>query len=278
MATEKDPENIDSLIQEAGLRIRDCNIGFVLLKGTPTEEDASIGGSGTLVSVEKVTGIVTAGHVLRHLPTSGDVGFARCTDSGEIQKHTIDINLTERLTVWDGIESPSGPDIGFLRLPDQAVGTFMARHTILNLEKRRDRLLASDFAKGPHFDGVFGFLAEWTVDNTEASERRKGFKALYGVGLAGEERTSGEYDFCDLDISYGPEAETPTSFGGMSGGGLWRAHLTRDGDKVTLRDVSFWGVAFYERPESEGKRIIVCHGRRSVYDVLLAQVADRWGG
>jgi hypothetical protein len=77
------------------------------------------------------------------------------------------------------------------------------------------------------------------------------------------EHNRGEFDYHDFDIDL--SLPGPRSFGGVSGGGLWRVWLYRttpDGEidwKISLH-----GVAFYELPIVNERRIIRCHGGRSV--------------
>src|SRR6202051_3174109 len=68
-------------------------IGFVKLEVHNNVEDAIGAGSGTLVSVGKVHGILTAAHVLDNLPDRGTVGIveyrgASTTESGRSRWRT----------------------------------------------------------------------------------------------------------------------------------------------------------------------------------------------
>jgi hypothetical protein len=67
-------------------------IGFVKLEVHDRVEDAIGAGSGTLVSIGKVYGILTAAHVLAHLPDSGAVGIV------EYRGETIHYRKREILT------------------------------------------------------------------------------------------------------------------------------------------------------------------------------------
>ena len=70
----------------------------------------------------------------------------------------------------------------------------------------------------------------------------------------------------------------PTSYGGTSGGGLWRlyAEPTADG-KERLVLSRLLGVAYYETDRTNRWRNkIICHGPRSVYYTLAEAIRSRW--
>ena len=61
--------------------------------------------------------------------------------------------------------------------------------------------------------------------------------------------------------------DLPTSFGGVSGGGVWQVPLIRDrqGD-LEADDYILSGVAFYQTKLDGNHRLIRCHGRKTVYE------------
>ena len=59
--------------------VADSFIGFVTLSGSEGQLDARLGGSGTLAVADGVHAILTAAHVLQHLPCSGDIGLVQAT-------------------------------------------------------------------------------------------------------------------------------------------------------------------------------------------------------
>jgi hypothetical protein len=63
-----------NLVEEISKDISDFVIGFVRLHKTEAGNDAELGGSGTLVQIDNTAGILTARHVLEHLPTTGEIG------------------------------------------------------------------------------------------------------------------------------------------------------------------------------------------------------------
>jgi hypothetical protein len=63
-----------NLVEEISKDISVFVIGFVRLHETEAGNDAELGGSGTLVQIDNTAGILTARHVLEHLPTTGEIG------------------------------------------------------------------------------------------------------------------------------------------------------------------------------------------------------------
>jgi Family of unknown function (DUF6869) len=60
-------------------------------------------------------------------------------------------------------------------------------------------------------------------------------------------------------------SDAPKSFGGVSGGGLWRilAYISPDTGKIDWLQ-RLKGVAFYEFPPKNGGRVLRCHGPSSL--------------
>ena len=63
------------------------------------------------------------------------------------------------------------------------------------------------------------------------------------------------------------------AFGGVSGGGLWQVIIAKnEAGKVILKELILSGVAFYQTQNINNRRVIVCHGRRSVYKKVYDEV------
>ncbi|MBK8909255.1 MAG: hypothetical protein IPM60_15660 [Rhodospirillales bacterium] len=73
----------EPILEEASSVIANFIIGFARVTVHQGAQDADAAGSGTLVTVGPVHGILTAAHVLRNLPDQGEVGIVQSrTDSG----------------------------------------------------------------------------------------------------------------------------------------------------------------------------------------------------
>lgn len=270
---------IDPLLETISADIADFTIGFIRLRNRDGAEDADAAESGTLVTVGALHGILTAAHVLTKLPEHGKVGIVRFPRAGSApQKFAIDMSHTERLLVGCNVSKADGPDLGFLRLSPNDVAILNATNVFFNLDRRREAALL-DQAESSHFDGVAGVIDEWT---TELSPERgfgriKSFRALFGVGLVIKKRESEGFDLLDFEVTYEEGSRSPYSFGGMSGGALWRVYATKNGEgALSITDKKVFGIAFYQSEIVDRKRIITCHGPMSVYRSLIDEIRKRW--
>src|SRR5436190_14729573 len=93
-------------------------IGFATLSVKGNVEDAVCAGSGTLVTVGSLHGILTAAHVLDNLPAKGQVGLVtHADDPSRFQKQSITMEHTDSVLMRGATFDRKGPDLGFLRLP-----------------------------------------------------------------------------------------------------------------------------------------------------------------
>lgn len=266
-------------VDAASKAIANFTVGFCKLSEHSEEPDAVPAGSGTLVTLGSISGILTAAHVLKKLPCQGDIGLAQFPNrppSGHMQK--INMAHAEKVIIAADMRGPTGPDLGFLRLQTVDVQNLKTTGNFVNLGKMGGTVRASEQPAPPYVDAVVGVVAEWTNDPPpkRPSTRRKEFALLFGCGTVVSKRTVNGFDLCDFEVSYPDDLGPPSSYGGMSGGGLWRVYFEVDGNGQNLvRENRLVGVAFYQYP-CEGKQRIVCHGPRSVYRHLVHAMFEKW--
>ncbi|NGO54552.1 hypothetical protein [Allomesorhizobium camelthorni] len=135
---------------------------------------------------------------------------------------------------------PSGPDLGFLRLYGDVVGSLKAKALFFNLEKRVALLSEPQFL--PHYDAIIGVVAERmrTLPDVVADTTLLEIQALFASGVA-RERRADRGDLLEFDAFLPPE-KRPNSYQVTSGGGLWRRYL--DPDEQQIRDRALIGVPF----------------------------------
>jgi len=215
--------------------------------------------------------------VLTELPDKGKVGLVRFARTSAPQKLTIEMAHCEKLIIKGGQFGPEGPDLGLLKLPTTEVGLLKAVNSFFNLSKRRDSVLVNESRTAGYFDGLLGVIAEWTTDLTPERGRKKRFKALFGVGRVVKQQHANGYDLLEFEVTYGPGSESPQSFEGMSGGAMWRVYGTLDADRnqLLVSDKRIFGVAFHQSDITLDRRIITCHGPRSVYGDLIDKVLKK---
>lgn len=260
--------------------IADFTVGFVGLSTEGSNEDAHAAGSGTLIAVGSIKGILTAAHVLDNLPDTGEVGllsFPRV--QARAYRQTIDMSAAEKLLIGSRPFGPMGPDLGFLRLGPRDAEALEARNVFFNLGRRRALILAETPTSTSYFDGLSGVIAEWTTDSpTEENwSKRKDFFALYGTGIVVREHMSDGFDLVDFEVSYDEAVKRPNSYKGMSGGSLWRVYgALHENGRLLVSEKRIFGVAFFQSERFDNKRIITCHGPMGIYGHLIDAISDVW--
>jgi hypothetical protein len=164
-------------------------IGFARLSTTDNVEDAISAGSGTLVTVGSLHGILTAAHVLDALPKLGKVGLILSADNPvQFGKQAITMEHTEAPVIIRGKAfGPNGPDLAFLKLTDEALGWLKAKNSFYSLSKRRDDVLAGKHPTPSHTDTIVGVIHELTkpLPGQESGVRRVLFFTIFcGVRMS----------------------------------------------------------------------------------------------
>lgn len=255
------------------LKIAGCSIGFLEL----LENDVEPLGSGTLVRIGNIAGIVTASHVWNSITTKklDRVGFYQnAYRKSEIQNTTEDVSFLNEMKIEQKPYDQLGPDVAFVKLSPSKATTLEALGTFLNVEKHRETIAALDATDIYRADAVAGLVAEWEKTVTiHGKAKVVKLEALMNVGSA--RKIEDGRDGLDR-FEFAPEPEPgfdlPSSYGGMSGGGLFRTYLARD----YVAHVAFMGVAFWETKVDGKAAKIICHGPKSIYGKLIPKVTKRW--
>ena len=266
-----------TLVEEASRDICDFSIGLVRLRDSGSEPEAMLGGSGTLVQIGDVYGILTACHVLDYIHRDEAVGLLIAnTLAPTLQRVTVSSKAIEffRTRVPCTHKGEQGPDVGLLLLSSLDAGSLKARKSFYNLGKR-EWMAASPPALEEGVWYLCGFPDESTTQR--GPERRftkvTSFVGACGTGTVGRELVDGHFDYLDFEVGYGGVNEPPRDFGGFSGGGLWQVPMIRTSDgTLKVKELLLSGVAFYQYPDSNDRRTIRCHGRRSIYGQTLRSV------
>ena len=243
-----------NLMENVSKDILDFAIGFVKLREIKSEhenmseEDAELGGSGTLIQIGKTSGILTAHHVLKNLPKTGEIRLIIATRfSPQLRRMTLQSEFLRRVEIARGPNDSEGPDLGLLILPPTDVGRLLVLKSFYNLSIRCKRMIA---APPPCDEGLWflcGFAGELTSDESpeQGYARVKAFHGMVGVGWVKKEYRAGDFDCIEFEARYGGINEPPKSFGGFSGGGLWQVPLIRNEDHtLQAKELLLSGVAF----------------------------------
>jgi len=237
--------------------------------------DGQLCGTGTLITIDGVYGILTAAHVAQTLDESERAGtLATILDRrgsqlvGEPAKH-FEIFATKPAGEW-GI---FGPDLAFVRLPSPSglLSGLLTKKSFWDLTRKgvaQRPVVILD--KTPM--ASYGAVDERT-ERTENMVRLNTF-LVYGASPKVFEWEG--YDYIDMRSRRSLQPEMPTRFGGLSGSGVWRFDIARyHKDRFELFGFHLAGVAFYQLPESEPDIVAIrYHGPLSIYQRLLPAVRN----
>lgn len=225
-------------------------------------------GTGTLITVDGTSGILTAAHVISQLSKQCSLGVISSFE-GRLERIRYQFNHLALHKIAKGEEEADGPDIGLIVLPNQDISYLKSEKVFYNLNKRErvHGLAPLDTKTG--FWLMCGFPGEWEqsriVDNTESVI--KSFGALCGTSSISKEYAAGEYDYIEINVDCSSaNPEIPSSFGGLSGAGIWQMPLVKNqAGEINPDEFILSGVAFYQTSIENGWRCLRCHGRKTIY-------------
>jgi len=170
----------------------------------------------------------------------------------------------------------SGPDLGFLRLPPENVGYLGATSSFYNLSRRRDDVFTGQTPSKMYFDVVAGAIDEHTKVVPGPFPVSVSFQATVFTGEICSRTYINGCDLYDFKIGANPNYEIPSSFEGASGGGAWRIYCEiKEGEPAVVQK-RLLGVLFYQSLTSGGERLITLHGPKSVYQLLLENIIEKF--
>lgn len=281
MATAKPMEmsQDEIILNEIRKRLENHSIGFLQLNTRAGAEDAICAGSGTLIAVGPVSGILTAAHVITALPERGEVGLLRFPGRVETQQRMkIRMEYLDSVVIGSPPFNEEGPDLGFLKLPSQYIDALEAVGCVFhNVSARRDDVLSRRYPTKNAICCAMGVIHSWTRLLTPLSPntRRMSFAGLIEPGETEPAPTIRGYDRHVFVPQTDEGYEPPDSYQGMSGGGLWCVSINREAHAPIA---GHWlvGVRYHQSDVIDGTRTITCHGREGVYRFLMEDVSAKW--
>lgn len=254
-------------------RVCHSAVGFLTLRDN--EQAADVAGSGTLVQLGKLKGILTAGHAVNNLPKEGRIELVRFSGTNpSLQNLHLDMSHTDGETLWDGTNGHA-PDLGFLKLPDHAAATIEAQGGVFyHLEKTREFVSSSPSNLMSKSHVVVGVVDEWSEEAAGAvpKTKKKIVGGLFGAAKSVREFKEGDAELLEVDVDYAFGTRVPESYGGVSGGALWELHVEKDGEKIVSVGKKLRGVAFRQ---SDDHSLVVCNDLPSIAK-LIERIKVRW--
>ncbi|HNQ89005.1 MAG TPA: hypothetical protein PKM73_10360 [Verrucomicrobiota bacterium] len=241
----------------------------------------SLVGSGTLVSIGRACGILTADHVWQAVKR-GEAKDHFCLVLGsELQRFEYSFQECTPVIVgeYSSQHAEAGPDLAFIRLDNLLkLGTIRSRKSFFPLEAQ----------KGKIFDQMPVDRCPWLVwgapdeksrrFSTESGEPILKLTHFAGASEFSEKVDREGFDYVKVRIPSG-DGNFPSRYGGVSGGGVWIPFRLSEDPKgqVLKTNVSLLlaGVAYYEIEEEPRYMTLLLHGPKSVYGRVIDEVLQR---
>ena len=276
-------------IRKASANVSNYTVAFL----RPTENlsiPPSVLGTGVLVSVKGKRIILTANHLTDEIAIHGATMMA--LSPGQQSLIPL-VQVTEIFPIGKPSENKKEPDLSFFILPPETMRSIAAQKSFFNLGKHRDLSLdranlgIAELSRHSYF--VQGHPGEQSRFNEE-TQMLTFFNYNFITGP--EEPDSyipadeSGYDYLVLpakEEEYSERIDGPpssgkpplSSWGGMSGGGVWLTSPRRKDDKIEFAPPVLFGICFWEFRDENGKIICVkTHGPVSLYRMLYREVQD----
>jgi hypothetical protein len=276
---EVDETTLRGLLESEVPTLSHYSIGFVLPTATNGQLDANLGGSGTLVTIDSVHGILTARHVIEVLRKNKNTALVLPSSAKELHHVPLRIEFCSDLSFGNPGEESNGPDLAMLIPPPDVLETLRAKKSFYDMSKRQERMLKKPEPLEHGRWVLSGFAGEWTDNGLpeQGFSKVKIFKGMVGGGVVSKECRQENFDYLLFETLYEESYEGPERYGGFSGGGLWQLLVRLDGVQVRVVDRLLSGVAFDQSEKREDEtgratRDIKCRGRKSLYQGLLDKV------
>jgi len=253
--------------------VRLFTVGFVR-KDPPAP---AVLGSGVLLKVGQISGIITCAHVAEAYRDRSEIGLLRFSRDNVLQMQTLRLGDTHTIFVAENIGDPpwSNPqafDLAFTRLPADEVAILNATSVFLNWERNMSKFKAGEPKYDRHVDAVFGLVDEFS----EEPKFGRGLVTtpMQGVLTPGHvvDQKNGVMTFECMGYN---ARQLPKSFGGTSGGGLWRMYIADepDGSYRTL-ETRLVGIASFQRDAKH----IMCQAFQRIEQCLVPGIRENLGG
>jgi len=261
-------EITDELKDRIGKHIWNYTLGIIRIENDPKGVDIHLIGSGVLVKVGGILGILTAHHVMEVLPTEGKIGLVF---QGRTEQRTIDVKYLNPVKVGRETNNKSGPDLAILIISSHRASIFTSVMSFYNLERNRDELLSDkiDIKLGSWVSQ--GFVDERTSCRYDTPRARveKKFCMFASFGHAESYVIRNSHDYLLFPIDTNAEEDLPINYGGISGSGLWQVTLKEIGSDEVIKDqVLLRGMSYYQDPLINGISALRCHAHKSLYKVV----------
>lgn len=246
------PETQLGIVRSTGMH----TVALFAIRGVGQDERVALAGTGTLFYFEGSHYLLTAAHVWTDV-------IRRSRTLGITLRENVDHRFFIDVATLTAFGPPApprwgewGPDITFLRIPEEQIGTIEAFRVFYNFEappappQNVDRLQSRVLLGTPAEFGVFR--------DVHAAVEISGFF----VSVDEQPEVRNGWDFLNFQMEQADGV--PQCFGGVSGGGLWIVDMYFGQTGGVESVARLEGVAFWQSAIQQGRRTIRCHGPASI--------------
>jgi hypothetical protein len=172
----------------------------------------------------------------------------------------------------------SGPDLAVIILPDNKLGDITARKSFFDISIKTEQRLTESRIENDGLWVAMGCVAHFlsTQEPSHGFTKVTGFPCVAIFAGISRRPDDGEYDFMHLNVSAEDYSNRPGTFGGLSGGGVWKLYIQRDRETlaycVNFTSTILAGVIFYETLVDKKPSELRCHGGRSIYEKVYEKL------
>jgi hypothetical protein len=273
------------LLHNAGKEALNYTIGIMGIKTNLNgeyiyDEKSWLIGTGVLIQVGQVKGILTAYHLASSFKFNNSNLIGLNILTARPHRFVTHIKSADIITIAIPVSPILGPDLAFIRLYDEDIGSIEAysQKRFWNIDKTRDRMLNEP----PNIDmGTWAILG-YPEEKSRKTGPKNGFLEKTSLLLIAtfteitdiKEREG--FDFMDARIIYDGDALIPLSYQGVSGSGLWHfPNLKCISGKWEIGEPLLSGIAFYQTELEDNIRNLRCHGPKSIYDIVFNAIKEK---
>lgn len=232
-------------------------------------EKCELIGSGTFIKIGDYFGILTANHVVNNqlFQKSKKIGLVL---QRKAHSYFVERDMITCISIGKKTGYGIGPDLSLILLSQPIVETIKATKSFWNIDKYKDKIL--EYSNKDLLKDLFCILGCPNVYTKELSptDKFEDLTGLFGLnGFSGIEniREFDSFDYCDFLVKYDDITKPPSSFGGVSGAGLWHIELFKNSeDNIDYKRAILFGIAWCQTDIKNDIRKIICHGRISIYE------------
>lgn len=224
-------------------------------------------GSGVLVEVGGIRGILTAAHVIIQLRKgAGAAALLTITKVGR-KARSLEFWMDDCRCVVIGGEDANkeGPDLGFVRVPPHIEERLVDENVFYNFDVRLRNIRAGEPEAPLTNDVLVGVLGERSeVKEVTDTKRIDTHTMVHAYGTTGRFREGARpgFDVFEMAVFHNENVPQPDkSYGGLSGAGVWKV-----GEATGANQRMLFGIAFFEtEKDGNGDRLLICHGPKCIY-------------